>query len=83
MTRLMPALEALCEQYMQGRPTCVVCQQPATAAFVYVDSTTGDGRMRGAVFGVCMFCQCSENFEARVTNALRQDQAQRKAVVWN
>jgi hypothetical protein len=81
---VMPTLEDLAERYMQTRPTCVVCQEwPATKAMIFVADATDKGRMRGAVFGICARCWCQDDFESNVAQALRQDQAQRTAVVWN
>jgi hypothetical protein len=81
---LWPQLAALAERYMQGMPTCLLCKQmPATTPLVSLVAGTSDGRVQGCVVAVCTFCLCQDDVEARVTTALRQDQAQRTAALWN
>ena len=82
---LAQELAALAEKYMDTPRLCFLCREaPATAPMVYVSDSQGEGeRVRGCVFAVCTVCRCTEGFQARVSVALRQDQYQGEAVVWN
>jgi len=75
--------QALVERYMLTEPACVVCQDPATCAMVYVSHEGQDGQRDGAVFALCAPCSCSEDVERQVQQALQRDLDQRGRAPWN
>jgi hypothetical protein len=84
ISTLPPALEALAERYLDVPRVCFLCREaPATTPLVFVADATVDAGVCGCVFGVCMVCLCSDDFQARVCMALRQDQREREAAPWN
>jgi hypothetical protein len=81
----LQALGALAEQYLESPRVCFLCREaPATSALLFVGDAKDDGgRRQCAIFGVCMVCWCADDFQARVSAALRQDQHHGEAAVWN
>jgi hypothetical protein len=81
---LSNSVESLAERYMESTPTCFLCREaPATTPMVYVADAASDSSVRGCVFGVCMVCLCSDDFQTHVRDALRQDQHQCETAAWN
>jgi hypothetical protein len=78
-------LQAMTERYLDTQRQCFLCHAaPATSALLFLADAVGDGgRRQCAIFGVCMPCWCTDGFQARVSAALRQDQRQGEAAVWN
>jgi hypothetical protein len=78
-------LQDLAERYLDTPRVCFVCREaPAVAPLVFVGDAMGDGgRRQCAVFGTCMVCLCQDNFEHRVSEALKTDRHQRERAVWN
>jgi hypothetical protein len=76
-------LATLAEQYMESQPTCFVCRDaPGVMPLVFLDDTRDGDRVRGCCFAVCAVCWCSDDFQDRVSEALRMARAQRHGV-WN
>jgi hypothetical protein len=79
----LQSLQALAEQYMESQPQCFLCQDaPGIMPLVFLDDSRDGDRVRGCCFAVCAVCWCSEDFQARVSEALRMARAQRHGV-WN
>jgi hypothetical protein len=81
---LLKVFAPLIEQYMESQPTCFVCcDWPATTPMVYIADITEADKVHGCCFAACAVCWCSEGFQVRVNEALRQDQREHERAVWN
>ena len=81
---VVQALGELAEKYLDAPRLCFVCREmPAVMPLVYVADTPTADRMSGCVFGVCAFCLCDEDFQARVGQMFKQGQRRREAGAWN
>jgi hypothetical protein len=79
----LQGLQALVEQYLDVPRVCFICQDaPGVAPMVFVADTSGDGRVHGCCFAVCAVCWCSDDFQARVSEALSTARAKGQGI-WN
>jgi hypothetical protein len=80
---VVPELAALAEKYMDVLRPCFLCQEaPAVTPLVFVADGRHGTRVRGAVVAVCAVCLCSEDFQARIEQALSTARARGQAI-WN
>jgi hypothetical protein len=78
------ALAALAECYLDEPRRCAVCQDaPGVMPLVYVVDTMEGDRVHGCCFAVCAVCWCAEDFQARVSAAIKQDLRERERAAWN